>query len=78
VPSPARYQTPLEALVLANRLEQGDALVVGQVLRIPRVSGFPPRGYRGRDGFSTSRRASACLTRRLLPFHQIESTLAAV
>jgi murein DD-endopeptidase MepM/ murein hydrolase activator NlpD len=37
----ARYQTPLEALVLANRLEQGDALVVGQVLRIPRVSGFP-------------------------------------
>lgn len=37
----ARYQTPLEALVLANRLEQGDALVVGQALRIPRVSGFP-------------------------------------
>ncbi|MCX7792578.1 MAG: LysM peptidoglycan-binding domain-containing M23 family metallopeptidase, partial [Chloroflexaceae bacterium] len=37
----ARYQARLEALVLANGLEQGDALVVGQALRIPRVSGFP-------------------------------------
>lgn len=37
----ARYQVRLEALVLANGLEQGDALVVGQALRIPRVSGFP-------------------------------------
>ncbi len=37
----ARYGVRLEALVLANRLEQGDALVVGQLLRIPRVSGQP-------------------------------------
>lgn len=37
----ARHQVRLEALVLANGLEQGDALVVGQALRIPRVSGFP-------------------------------------
>lgn len=37
----ARYQARLEALVLANGLERGDALVVGQALRIPRVAGFP-------------------------------------
>lgn len=37
----ARYGVQLEALVLANRLEQGDALVVGQLLRIPRVAGQP-------------------------------------
>ncbi|MGQ9927472.1 MAG: hypothetical protein ACUVS4_11435 [Chloroflexaceae bacterium] len=37
----AHYQPPLEAVLLASRLEQGDALVLGQALRIPRVSGFP-------------------------------------
>jgi len=37
----ARYQVSLEALVLANRLEQGDALALGQALRVPRVPGIP-------------------------------------
>jgi murein DD-endopeptidase MepM/ murein hydrolase activator NlpD len=36
-----RYGVPLEALVWANDLDRGDALVVGQLLRIPRVSGLP-------------------------------------
>ncbi|MFV9503120.1 MAG: peptidoglycan DD-metalloendopeptidase family protein [Oscillochloridaceae bacterium umkhey_bin13] len=35
-----RYGITVESLVWANRLEQGDALVDGQVLRIPRVAGL--------------------------------------
>lgn len=34
-----RYGITVETLVLANRLEQGDALLAGQLLQIPHVSG---------------------------------------
>jgi murein DD-endopeptidase MepM/ murein hydrolase activator NlpD len=34
-----RYSVSIESLVWANGLEQGDALVAGQLLRIPHVSG---------------------------------------
>ena len=37
----ARYGIGLDALVWSNGLERGDALLAGQVLRIPRVSGLP-------------------------------------
>lgn len=37
----ARYGITLETLIWANGLERGDALMAGQVLRIPRVSGLP-------------------------------------
>jgi murein DD-endopeptidase MepM/ murein hydrolase activator NlpD len=37
----ARYDLPLEALIWANGLEQGDALVAGQLLRVPHVPGLP-------------------------------------
>lgn len=37
----SRYAIPVEALVWANGLERGDALFVGQLLRVPRVSGVP-------------------------------------
>jgi len=36
-----RYGVSLESLIWANGLERGDALMVGQWLRIPRVSGVP-------------------------------------
>lgn len=36
-----RYNISLESLIWANGLERGDALAVGQPLRIPRVSGVP-------------------------------------
>lgn len=36
-----RYGVSLESLIWANRLEGGDALVVGQPLRVPLVSGLP-------------------------------------
>ncbi len=35
----ARYTISLESLIWVNQLEQGDALLEGQVLRIPRISG---------------------------------------
>lgn len=34
-----QYAIPLEALIWANRLERGDALIAGQVLQIPRMAG---------------------------------------
>lgn len=37
----ARYDVNLETLVWANGLEAGDALVAGQLLRIPHVAGVP-------------------------------------
>lgn len=37
----ARYGVTVEALVWANGLEAGDALVLGQPLRVPHVSGLP-------------------------------------
>lgn len=43
----ARYSIPLESLIWANNLEGGDALVVGQWLRIPRVPGV---AYTARGG----------------------------
>lgn len=42
-----RYGVSLESLVWANGLDQGDALLVGQLLRIPRVSGLPHIVARG-------------------------------
>jgi murein DD-endopeptidase MepM/ murein hydrolase activator NlpD len=36
-----RYGVSLESLVWANGLEGGDALVIGQPLRVPRVPGLP-------------------------------------
>lgn len=35
----ARYGIPLESLIWVNNLDRGDALAVGQALRIPRVAG---------------------------------------
>lgn len=37
----ARYGVSLGALVWSNGLDRGDALMVGQLLRVPRVSGLP-------------------------------------
>jgi murein DD-endopeptidase MepM/ murein hydrolase activator NlpD len=37
----ARYGVGLDTLVLANGLERGDALIAGQLLRIPYVAGLP-------------------------------------
>jgi murein DD-endopeptidase MepM/ murein hydrolase activator NlpD len=37
----SRYEVDLETLVWANGLERGDALVAGQLLRIPYVAGIP-------------------------------------
>lgn len=37
----ARYNLSLEALIWANGLERGDALALGQLLRIPQVAGVP-------------------------------------
>ncbi len=36
-----RYEVPIETLVWANDLDRGDALMVGQRLRIPRLPGLP-------------------------------------
>ena len=36
-----RYEVPIETLVWANDLDRGDALMVGQLLRIPRLPGLP-------------------------------------
>lgn len=36
-----RYRVSVETLALANDLDRGDALMVGQVLRIPYLSGIP-------------------------------------
>lgn len=37
----ARYGISIESLIWSNGLDQGDALMAGQVLRIPRISGVP-------------------------------------
>lgn len=36
-----RYGISLESLIWANGLQNGDALVVGQILRVPHISGLP-------------------------------------
>ena len=36
-----RYEVPIETLVWANDLDRGDALMAGQLLRIPRLPGVP-------------------------------------
>jgi murein DD-endopeptidase MepM/ murein hydrolase activator NlpD len=42
-----QYQISLETLIWVNRLEEGDALIAGQVLRIPRTSGVIHRATAG-------------------------------
>lgn len=43
----AQYQISLETLIWVNRLERGDALISGQILRIPRTSGVIHRAAAG-------------------------------